>query len=336
VYEYSAPYITTFTVARQSDGTTVIATLVGGVSSLNSKNTKTFKVTLNGVTNTLTSTAYTINTTTTFTNVPTDSTLTATATITDFNSNISKNATLPTVAVTMDFLADGKGIAMGKVSETTDLLDLAWNERIRKNLTVDGTASVTGATTLNKASTISDDVLGVLTLKRNHASNGASIKFQNNTSVLGYIGMTGSANGGLKRWNATDTNTAYTFLDTGNLTNTIKDYVVEEGSTGIWDYRKWSNGDAECWGNLSITPTTVNGTNSATVNLPFTFISDSSTSYKVYITPAKTALYIGSFGDCNSSNNLSHTTTSFVMSYKYNNGTAYNVSFNLTVKGKWK
>ena len=91
--------------------------------------------------------------------------------------------------------------------------------------------------------------------------------------------MTGStANGGLKRWNATDTNTAYTFLDTGNLTNTVIDYVVEKGSTGIWDYRKWNSGDAECWGNMSITPTTANGTNTITVTLPFTFANTSSKS----------------------------------------------------------
>jgi hypothetical protein len=70
--------------------------------------------------------------------------------------------------------------------------------------------------------------------------------------------------------------------------------------------------------------------------LPFAFISNSTTSYKVDITPAKTAMYISSFGDCNSSNALSHTTTSFVMSYKYNNATPYAVSFNVTVKGKWK
>lgn len=149
VYEYANPYITTFEVERQSDGTTVIATLIGGVSSINSQNTKAFNVTLNGVTNTITSTDYTVNGTTTFTNVPTDNTLTATATITDYYGSVSKNITLPTVEVTLDFLADGKGIAMGKVAETTDLFDVAWNERVRKNLTVDGNLTVSGKTLLN-------------------------------------------------------------------------------------------------------------------------------------------------------------------------------------------
>lgn len=26
------------------------------------------------------------------------------------------------------------------------------------------------------------------------------------------------------------------------------DYVVEQGTSGIWTYRKWSSGIAECWG----------------------------------------------------------------------------------------
>ena len=29
--------------------------------------------------------------------------------------------------------------------------------------------------------------------------------------------------------------------------------VVEEGTSGIWKYRKWSNGTAECWGYYSKT-----------------------------------------------------------------------------------
>ena len=368
VYDYSLPNISTFTLARQSDGTTVIATVKGTIASVNSKNAKTVKVTLNGVTNTITASSYTIDATTTFTSVSTDKTFAAKATFTDSYVSVERESTVPTVAVTMDFYNDGKGIAMGKVAETTDLLDVAWSQRVRKNLTVDGTATVTGkvtagsvstsggvsaasvtttgnatvggtlgvtgATSLNKASTITDDVLGILTLKRNHASNGASIKFQNNTSVLGYIGMTGSANGGLKRWNATDTNTAYTFLDTGNLTNTIKDYITEEGGSGAWWYRKWNNGDMEVFGTLSQTPTSLNnGTNSITASLPVSFVD---TSFVVNITPAKCGLMISAFGDCNSSNDKTHTVNSFILSYKYNYSTAYTVNFNVTIVGKWK
>lgn len=31
------------------------------------------------------------------------------------------------------------------------------------------------------------------------------------------------------------------------------DYVVEQGTSGIWTYRKWNSGIAECWGGKAIT-----------------------------------------------------------------------------------
>lgn len=33
------------------------------------------------------------------------------------------------------------------------------------------------------------------------------------------------------------------------------DYVVEEGTSGIWTYRKWNSGIAECWGYKNISTT---------------------------------------------------------------------------------
>lgn len=289
VRAYSNPTITEFTLARQSDGTTVIATVKGTVAAVNNKNAKTIQVTLNGVTQAITSSSYTISGTTTFTNVPTDNTLTSVAKITDSYTHITREFVLPTVAVTMDFLYDGKGIAMGKVAETTDLLDVAWNERVRKNLTVNGTHTVggnatvggtftaTGATTLNKVTTISDTDWKTLILKRVNAIGAVTIQFQNNTGSLGFIGMTGEElNTPLRRWTS-DGVTAYTVLDTGFT----KDYVVEQGTSGIWTYRKWNSGLAECFGSQPVTNmavATVWGALycSARINLPnfpFTFKS---------------------------------------------------------------
>lgn len=146
VYAYANPSITEFTLARQADGTTVIATVKGSISAINNKNAKTITVTLNGVTQTITSSSYTINGTTTFTNVPTDSTFTATAKLTDSYTNVTKDATLPTVAVTMDFHHSGKGVAFGKVAERENELEVAWNTNIKRNLNVDGELTLGGVT----------------------------------------------------------------------------------------------------------------------------------------------------------------------------------------------
>ena len=263
VYEYAAPKITSFTLARQSTATTVIATVKGSISSVNSKNAKTIKVTLNGVTNTITSSSYTISGTTTFTNVPTDSTFTGTASFTDSYTTVSQNSTLPTVAVTMDFYKDGKGVAFGKVAETSDLLDIAWSERVRKNLTVDGTCSVTGNATMSgalnvkgnakveKALEVTSTSFGTITINRTESENAAAIKFVNTNGTIGYLGMTQTADSGLRRWKA-DSSGAYFLLDTGNFTNYIKDYVTETGTSSGWTYTKWNSGKIELYGDKSL------------------------------------------------------------------------------------
>lgn len=33
-----------------------------------------------------------------------------------------------------------------------------------------------------------------------------------------------------------------------NWIGLIDDYIVEQGTSGIWTYRKWNSGVAECWG----------------------------------------------------------------------------------------
>lgn len=46
--------------------------------------------------------------------------------------------------------------------------------------------------------------------------------------------------------------------------NTNIDYIVEQGTSGIWTYRKWNSGIAECWGmeeNITVNVTTAWGSN---------------------------------------------------------------------------
>lgn len=211
VYGYSAPTITNFTLERQGDGSTVIATVKGSVSAVNNKNAKNITVTLNGVTQTITSSSYTINGTTTFTNVPTDSTFTSTAKIADSYTNVTKDAVLPTVEVTMDFHNSGKGIAFGKVAETPDLFEVAWDVKAKKNLDVEKNANIAGDLAVD-----GDFTLGGMNLL-NHAKsqygwgkntfiynsqtvanssgntiNGASINLEANSTYLVLVGIMSS------------------------------------------------------------------------------------------------------------------------------------------------
>ena len=68
--------------------------------------------------------------------------------------------------------------------------------------------------------TISSSSFGPLVIKRTGSTNGSGIKFYNQNGstdvLLGAIGMSGTANGGLIRWNS-DLSTSYKILDTGNF-----------------------------------------------------------------------------------------------------------------------
>ena len=48
---------------------------------------------------------------------------------------------------------------------------------------------------------------------------------------------------------------------TSNISNTtinnveLNDEIIEVGTSGAWDYRKWSSGIAECWCSYTVSPT---------------------------------------------------------------------------------
>lgn len=121
---------------------------------------------------------------------------------------------------------------------------------------------------------------------------------------------------------------------------TADDYVVEHGTNGIWTYRKWNSGIAECWGtreNVSTSFTAwTNGWYYAYFsgqNFPFTFTDIpvitqhcSSAGNDIYATGAS----IGNFGGLASTTNTGGTTL-----YRAGSGTV-SVTVRYYAIGKWK
>ena len=76
------------------------------------------------------------------------------------------------------------------------------------------------------------------TIRTNLASTSTA-SFDGSANVTpGVTGTLPIANGGT---GATSASAAVTKLG-------ISDYVVAQGTSGIWTYRKWNSGVAECWG----------------------------------------------------------------------------------------
>ena len=273
VYEYKVPYITSFTAERQSDGTTVIATLVGGVSSLNSKNGKAFSVTLNGVTKTITSTGFTVNGTATFTGINTDSTFIATAKVADYYTEATMPVIIPTEAVTMDFHYSGKGIAMGKVSETIGLLDVAWavkSPSIPNLLGGHGTnipdkANLNTTTYLNVGNYMCTTNASAAGLSNCPTTSAFVMTVKNmlaktvipSSDVWTYIIREITDLSGHKYYQQVSCSPTagwsygvwYAMLDTSK----VKDYIIEQGTySDGWEYTKWNSGKIELWTDKSL------------------------------------------------------------------------------------
>lgn len=122
----------------------------------------------------------------------------------------------------------------------------------------------------------------------------------------------------------------------------VGDYIVEQGTSGIWTYRKWNSGVAECWGRGSFTVSgsgtvwnsTVYYYGLTTIDYPFTFYSvptefaspTGATAYSYW-------LYKGD--NTSADNTTSHTARYGAIKVNtFSNGTVLTVSF--LVQGRWK
>ena len=108
----------------------------------------------------------------------------------------------------------------------------------------------------------------------------------------------------------------------------VNDFVVEEGTNGIWSYRKWSNGDAECWG-MFIKSVAAGAADSTSIyHYPFTFTATPVS--LVSIACGGADLYRGHF-------ERSGTTAAQVRVTLINkHTTAVNFTAFVYSKGKWK
>ena len=267
VREYFLPQITSFTIARRvGDESTVDATVDGTVASINNKNTKTITVTLGDDTKAIDS-----NGKTTFTDISTDKTFIAIATITDSYTSVSKDNVLPTVAVTMDFWRDGNGIAMGKVAEEGELLDVAWrikNSSVPSLIGGLGT-SIPSNSDLNTVSFInpgnyvcpSNAIAKTVTNTPTkyafkmcvHNVTNAYADASNQWTYL----VREITNYQGERWiqNVNKDTGSWVFSPWCLMMNTsnVKDYIIEQGTySDGWEYIKWANGRIELWADKSI------------------------------------------------------------------------------------
>lgn len=111
-----------------------------------------------------------------------------------------------------------------------------------------------------------------------------------------------------------------------------QDYVVEHGTSGIWTYRKWASGIAECWGTTTFSGTANQSWGSyikyatvPSVNYPFTFVA---------ITEKTALLDSGGIWSTGCYNQTNSSTGDFYACRPDANSVSGRVYYN--VKGTWK
>lgn len=151
VTAYESPKINSFTVSRcNSDGTAndesdcAKYTISAQISSVNRKNTKSFKIMYKKTSDsswntfTLSSSSYSLATSQIIGNIDTESEYNFKAVATDYFGLAEYSHNLSTAYTLMDFNKSGKGLAIGKVS-TQNAFEINMDTKLTGNLTINNT-----------------------------------------------------------------------------------------------------------------------------------------------------------------------------------------------------
>ena len=199
--------------------------------------------------------------------------------------------------------ASGKGITFGGIAEGDGFnvkMDATFGENVnmKKNLQLDGNMSCKSITCTSLRATAAGDI----------GTASHTVAVLDNSGWIYYRTLRGLR------------------ADLG-----INDYVVQQGTSGIWTYRKWSSGVAECWGSYTST-----GGSSTEGSLYWKGTSTAYPSGLFIATPIAEATLQGNWigGILNSD---SHSKDSFV-GYVWTalNTSSYNFIINIRATGQWK
>lgn len=229
VLAYQPPQIISMSAYRVNadgesadDGERVAINVKYTVASVNNKNTRLYSVKYRNsnmysftdiVTNQAAQTSY--DGTLTYANSPVisgDNAWVVQFELSDYFTTTSVTAEIPTAFTLMDFRSNGKGIAIGKVSEK-DALEIAINAEFTRNLIGQYLTGTWLQTT--QASDLGSKPGKVAVL-----DGSGWIYYRTPAELLGDMD--------------------------------VKDYIVEQGTSNGWQYRKWHSGVAECWRDLSV------------------------------------------------------------------------------------
>ena len=295
VYAYSAPVISSFTANRcladgtlNESGTYILFGLKTTIASIDSQNAKTYKivyesggneVTLeSGTLSAYTDNVLSYNSYSDSVTFSVDNSWVVRVYVYDsFNADTPAVATVivPTEATFMDWRDNGKGFAFGKVS-TKDGFECGWPMFDRFDTSIgNGLVKYTGSgeSAIDPDTTLEHQIL----TDKNVPQDGFWY-----IETLFYSTKSDAANRRQYAMPYLIAGPHYTrYYYNGVWSSWLSiDVVVESGTSGIWTYKKYASGEAECWGRVEVTVNvtsawgslyTSGGVAALDVAFPFTF-----------------------------------------------------------------
>ena len=283
VYPYASPTIGPVSVQRcdangniTSDGTYAKYTVNSSYSTVNAKNTRTVTVAYSSNNGSSYSAETTLQAATDTAGTKTGvygggafaiaSTYIIRFTIKDtYGATKTIIAPLQSAARPINIRSNGKGVAIGSMS-TKDAFEVSMAADFNSTVDIDGNTTIGGTLTTTGAINSKNNInMGGV----NGQTGELQIKFSNPTTSTNphnaylYGGNPSSKTAigcydGLKNrgvWSYSDADNTFNITSPNLYIGGTKlaDFVVEQGTSGSWYYRKWNSGRAECWGNIGIT-----------------------------------------------------------------------------------
>lgn len=264
VLPYAKPAITVLRAWRcTEDGTEddsgdyVGISYAYSVSSVNSKNTASAKIeykrsTLSSWTSLLTNSAYSVNTSVhPSAELLSDYRWDIRLTVSDYFGSTTMTITLPSAQVIMDLLAAGDGMGIGRTSEQSKVLAIAWHTLIGSDLEVGGKLSVGNVPVLFGYQSLSSGTADSITLSPGvYLVDASSVSGCPVSSGYGWLVV--FPNQRLQQFVVYNTNVTYTRGYTnsqwyGWTCTGGADSVVATGTSGAWSYIKYADGIGICY-----------------------------------------------------------------------------------------
>lgn len=263
VLEYSNPKISSVSVYRSdasgnanASGSYLCVKFSASVTPLNSKNTATYKIEYkkkNG-------NSYTSKVATNYNNVhsitngicvfsaDTSSSYDVVMEVSDNFTNARSTHSGPSVFKLFSVFATGLGFALGKIAELQGVFDIAFQTRFTGGILQPILEDETDFDTLFTPNTFTIKNAGTsnyLNCPLSHGTGTLEIKKSGEETQVHQI-LTMCQKDGPLRYER-----FYYQGEWGDWVLTNGDYIIEQGTSGIWTYRKWQSGVFECWGNYS-------------------------------------------------------------------------------------